>query len=419
MSLLEVGTTNVNIMKHIYLINAYTCAGRFGIGTYIEQVVECLKNNDQFRLFIVNLNSEGRELEYVKGNFGVDYIEIPSLGYSGRKKDEERYFKGVYYAILPYIDSSVLNIFHLNYIFHIHLVKLLKSQFVNSHIIVTIHYFNWGLELRGNLMHFHSLIRKESELRSPKEQALYNEFIKEKSLLHEVDKIICLSNSTFKILQNDYELSEDKIELIFNGLKQEPVILKYADRQKQKIALHFGESEIVILFVGRLDVAKGITFLIEAFCQVLKKIPEARLLIVGNGDYDVCMKNCTDIWNKVTFTGKIERNMLRKLYQIADIGVLPSFSEQCSYVAIEMMMHGIPLVGTNALGVSEMIEKEFQVSLNVRGDELSFCRDSLAETIFKAITDKEKLSSQYRLRFEKYYSLDIMQSRMEQLYNKL
>ena len=68
---------------------------------------------------------------------------------------------------------------------------------------------------------------------------------------------------------------------------------------------------------------------------------------------------CNGIWGKVIFTGKLRKDQLYRFYQIADIGVLPSCQEQCSYVGIEMLMHGIPLVGTDAMGISEMIEEGY------------------------------------------------------------
>ena len=41
------------------------------------------------------------------------------------------------------------------------------------------------------------------------------------------------------------------------------------------------------------------------------------------------------------------------------MGVHPSLNEQCSYVAIEMMMHGIPLIGFDVIGVGEMIKSGY------------------------------------------------------------
>ena len=88
------------------------------------------------------------------------------------------------------------------------------------------------------------------------------------------------------------------------------------------------------------------------------------------------------------------------------ITFLPSCQEQCSYVGIEMLMHGIPLVGTDAMGISEMI-----------GEEILLCTDKLSESILSTLANKGFLGKRARHRFEKYYSLNTMRLKVTQLYN--
>lgn len=68
------------------------------------------------------------------------------------------------------------------------------------------------------------------------------------------------------------------------------------------------------------------------------------------------MIECDDIYMNVIWTGLINKEKLYELYTIADMGIMPSFHEQCSYVAIEMMMHGLPIIGSTSTGLYEMIE---------------------------------------------------------------
>ena len=95
--------------------------------------------------------------------------------------------------------------------------------------------------------------------------------------------------------------------------------------------------------------------MIKAFRMLLKKNPDCRLVIAGDGDlskYIYESRYCS----KITFVGKLPHKELYLLYQIADIGVLPSLMEQCSYTVIEMLMFGLPIIGTTTPGISEMIE---------------------------------------------------------------
>ena len=49
-------------------------------------------------------------------------------------------------------------------------------------------------------------------------------------------------------------------------------------------------------------------------------------------------------------------NELYKWYQIADIGIMPSYFEQCSYVGLEMMANGLPVVASDSFGVRCMFQ---------------------------------------------------------------
>lgn len=70
------------------------------------------------------------------------------------------------------------------------------------------------------------------------------------------------------------------------------------------------------------------------------------------------MSNYAHISTKVTYTGHLERKELKKWYQMADIGVIPSYTEQCSYVGIEMMMHGLPIVTSDGFGLRDMFKDQ-------------------------------------------------------------
>ena len=178
---------------------------------------------------------------------------------------------------------------------------------------------------------------------------------------------------------------------------------------KRKKKLLFGDNEHIVLFVGRLDDIKGVEYLIRAFRSLLKKVPDSRLVIVGDGNFDFCLKECVHIWHRITFTGKLKQKMLRKFYQIADVGVMPSFHEQCSYVAIEMMMHGIPLVGTDSTGLKEMLgsNQKYMMKTSEEANNVSLSVEDLAETLTQLLVEHfpREAGKNSRLMFERIFSL--------------
>ena len=127
-------------------------------------------------------------------------------------------------------------------------------------------------------------------------------------------------------------------------------------------------------------------------------------------------------WSKIIFSGRLPKELIYKFYQIADVGILPSFAEQCSYVAIEMMMHGLPIVGTDSTGLSEMIidgENGYKVNLNENENDVFLDTVRLSQLIKKIISNptlKEYLSQQSRLIFKNKYNIEEMKRKYSNLF---
>lgn len=409
---------NITEMKYLYLFNNESRAAQYGIGTYIRQMISCLKRKDVYLLNIVNIDSAHKELQE-EYNDGIRYINIPAI--HGIYRYSERYYKNIAFLLFQYIEEEAECIFHFNYIHHLLLAKRLKQRFRNSKIIVTIHYFNWCSTLQGNISYFCSILWKDVKERNPFEANIFKEWLRDKELLLSVDRIICLSEVTKKLLVEYYDIVDNRMSLIYNGLQDEAQILSKEEIFLKKEQMYFRSNEQIILFVGRLDVVKGIDFLLEAFREVLNQISDVRLLIVGDGEYEEILKRCTGLWGKVTFTGKVSKSILYEFYQIADIGVMPSFHEQCSYVGIEMLMHGIPLIGTSAIGLGEMILRELCIDLEEKDDMVIFPIDKLSTLMINMLvaSSKEKYALIERQRYKERYSLDVMSESVLECYENL
>lgn len=404
-------------MKQLFIVNNGSKASQYGIGTYTEQLLACLHTCVSIQVTVIVLDSPENELTE-KRISGVKYLLFPTVRIHAGEKDCKRYARNVAYALFPYVDLVAEVIFHFNYSYHVWLAEAFKCLFPCCRTVLTLHYLPWCFDLSGNACRFQSILLKEEE-RSEFEKQIYEEYLNDRRFYNEVDQVICLCSATKAFLHETYQVPTEKMVSISNGLSDEMRVLAEEEKRKQKVELGFTGDERIILFVGRIDRLKGIHWLMDAFRKLLVKSPEARLVIIGDGNIAEYLAYCSGMWGKVIFTGMLDKRQLYVFYRIAELGVLPSLQEQCSYVGIEMMMHGIPLVGTDGMGISEMIEKEYQVPLNMEENELSLCTDRFSELMFKAMANSESLGKQSRLRFEKHYSLNIMQVAMEQIYNDI
>ena len=403
-------------MRHIYIFNNATRAAEYGIGTYINQMLCALREVPQLYITLINLNTEKTQLTVEQESIRI--IQIPVIKYPSTDANYYRYYRNLLYALIPHIRIEDENIFHLNYLHNRPIASLLKQQYPDCRILLTIHYMDWCFTLKGNTSLFKRILAKTEGTKNNQEEEIYQDFQNDSRLFKEVDRIICLSKYTSQLLYTTYNIPIEKITLIYNGLEDKAIFLTKAEKKQKKQSLLFDKEDKIILFVGRLDEIKGLDVLIKAFREVLHKEPKARLLIVGDGNFKTYMEEATDLAGRITYTGKVNKEQLYEYYQIATVGVMPSFHEQCSYVGIEMMMHGIPLIGTDSTGLSEMVEEECRLHIDENNKSLIVLEElsGLLSTILSNSPNND-LRTKYRKRYENNYSLSAMKTKFLHLLN--
>ncbi len=117
------------------------------------------------------------------------------------------------------------------------------------------------------------------------------------------------------------------------------------------------DSYVRILSVARLLEWKGIQYLLEALSQL--KEYKFHLVIVGTGNFEKELKDRTALLNlqdSVTFTGPVDHNKLPRIYNQADIFVLPSYGDSFGQVFTEAMACGLPIIAAQSGGVQEFVE---------------------------------------------------------------
>ncbi|MEM2939100.1 MAG: glycosyltransferase family 4 protein [Candidatus Bathyarchaeia archaeon] len=155
---------------------------------------------------------------------------------------------------------------------------------------------------------------------------------------------------------------EKKIRVVYNGIdaeKYSPDKVSYEEIMDVRKSLGIGEDEYMILFVGRLTWVKGADTLILAMPEMLRRIPKAKLVIVGLGEQEDMLRNEVSRLNlKDNVILKYEflpEDLRIKYYAAADICVFPSKYEPFGIVCAEAMSMGKPVV-VGARGVSGMRE---------------------------------------------------------------
>lgn len=118
-----------------------------------------------------------------------------------------------------------------------------------------------------------------------------------------------------------------------------------------------------IVYVGVLIPRKGVQFLLDAFAQVTREFPEARLSLIGkaeNAGYAQSLKDQVarlDLNGHVAFLDAMPQSELAEKIAAARVMALPSLSEGLPRVVFEAMACGTPVIGSRVDGIPEMIEE--------------------------------------------------------------
>jgi glycosyltransferase involved in cell wall biosynthesis len=177
----------------------------------------------------------------------------------------------------------------------------------------------------------------------------------------------------------------------------------------------------LILTVARLHPNKGLPNLIKAMKYVIKKVPSAKLVILGKGSLYLPLKKLAHylgIEHSVRFhTDPIPNNKMITVYSSCDIFVLPSLREPFGRALVEALACGKPAIATKIGGPKDLIIDEKTGFLVQPGDI-----KQLATRMITLLTDHdlaEKMGSNARRRIEKEYDWEVIANAYEEVYSQI
>ncbi len=146
------------------------------------------------------------------------------------------------------------------------------------------------------------------------------------------------------------------IEIIPNGIDLAPFFNPTFPMNKSVAGLPASATPIFV-YAGRLAKEKNLSVLIRQFADVCRRLPAARLLMIGRGNPAGLKRlaQALDVAGNITFVGEVEPAQMPAWLQLADIFVTPSLSEVHPLTIIEAMAAGLPVVGIDAPGVGELV----------------------------------------------------------------
>ncbi len=230
------------------------------------------------------------------------------------------------------------------------------------------------------------------------------------------DAVVAISKQIEDYYRNVLKLKRDKIHFITNGIDSGLYEKGNGNDVRQELGLDHGEK--ILGMVANLRPEKNHKMLISAFSKVAKGLKNVRLILVGldcmGGEIQRFAAK-SGVAEKILFLG--QRGDVPKLLKIFDLFCLPSLYEGMPLTVLEAMASGIPVIGSDVLGINEVIKNNVNGLLFPINDE-----ERLAELIKTLLVDddlRNRLGESGKSFVEQNYCLDEKVKRYDQLFQML
>lgn len=203
-------------------------------------------------------------------------------------------------------------------------------------------------------------------------------------------------------LHDSRQMPREKVEVVHNGLEDARIHTLTTTKRE-----HF-----VIGCIARMDVAKGVLILLDAFSVLAKSRPTLRLRLAGLGDAsEELARRCKSLGleDRVELLGHYGGDV-NVLINTFDLYVFPSLWEGFPFSIVEAMRAGVPIVATRVGGVPEAVTDSQEGILVYPGS-----RDEIVEAVERVLGNSDLaavMGRNARRKFEKMFTLDRMHERL-------
>ncbi len=353
-------------------VSAYYPPHRGGVEVVVDEISsELAERNYDVRVFTSNIGAKNEPSTKKSKNYLL------------------RRIKGVEIAHTPVMWTLPVHLMLLpgKSIIHVHMAQAGMPEIALA--VAKIRGFKY-------IAHFHLDVEPSGRLGSL--FLLYKKYVLGFTL-RKADSVVVFSNKQKDFVNKKYNVKCENIHIIPNGVSEK----YFQKRTNNKLKLE-------LLSVGRLTNQKRIDRVIKA---VGKMNAPVHLTVVGDGEDRNDLEELANVVakDKVTFVGEKKPQYVREYYKDSDIFVIPSDKEGMPIVMLEAMAAGLPVVGSNVLGIHELL---YGVGVLVNNPS----PETFARAITELQNDSERLLdlSNKSVQCAKKYSWEKIVTMIEKLY---
>ena len=243
-----------------------------------------------------------------------------------------------------------------------HAIRDLKPDLIYAHSPEAARALSWVLKDVPLVLHCHGIHNPLTLSRYP--------FARSFGIPGTYDRVIyrpALAASSLVLVNGDasqYEafLSRN-LQFLGGSIRRVPAtvdltVFRPLDRSRMRRELGIRDSEPVAIFVGRLEVPKGLDFVLQSVAALESSGRRVRLLVVGEGAQRAALEALAaelGLNERVTFLGRRSRQEIPRYLSAADVFVSGTVREAVSMALLEAFACGVPAVVTDGGGAQELI----------------------------------------------------------------
>ena len=230
-----------------------------------------------------------------------------------------------------------------------------------------------------------------------------------KLVIKKMDKIILVDDASKRFCK----IQGNKVVVIPVGI--DTGMFTPMDKTALRERYKFDKSDKILLYVGRFKKEKGLDLLIKAFMKVKNKIPDCKLVLVGDGPEK---QNLFKLVNglklrDVQFMNTVEHDEMPMIMNCADVFALCSLYEGMPTVVLEALACGVPVVSTDVGDVHKVVHDN-ETGYIVKSRTV----DGIASKLIEALNSSYRLK-EYSVQMAQEYSWKKIAKLIKGVYNEV
>jgi glycosyltransferase involved in cell wall biosynthesis len=295
-----------------------------------------------------------------------------------------------------------------------HIIKSNKYQIVHSNMN-TLSFFSlfasWIAGTPIRILHNHSTSVPSETKRNLLKMILrpFSKFF--------ANRYFACSELAGRWMYGDAAFDNHQVTIINNAIEFWKYKYDVTKRQQLRQKLNIADTDFVVGNVGRMVYQKNPLYLIEVFAQLQQKVPNSKLLLIGDGSLRNQMHSLIEekkITDKVIDLGL--RTDVDELYNVMDAFCFPTRYEGLGMVIVEAQANGLPIVMSPAVPQEAVLISDLVAEESIKPDNVKHWVADLKKIQNGEKFDREKCNFVFS---NSIYDIDLAADRLASIYRKI